>query len=196
MSDSVVSIVGTISPFEGMRFAGAIRRRVFGRWGIAWFALVALVAAVAMAAALVITRLKFKDELIVPAIWVGYAVLVVASVLACNRIAAIATVRAWSARGVPPELSITYSVDAEGLRMSSETGMSLVRWAALNEVALEGDYWLLFGSCTAYFLPRRLFGTPVQERAFLAALSEGLEPAARERSSKLYSFLSSPASTR
>ena len=194
MSDSVVSVVGTISPFEGMRFARAIRRRVYGRWRFAWVALVALVVAVAVVAATATARLEVEDDLVRLAIWVGYMILLVILVVAFNRIAANATVRAWSVRGVPQELAVTYSVDAEGLRTAAETGTSLVRWPALNEVALEGDYWLLFGPAMVYFLPRRLLGSSAQERAFLAALAEHLEPAARERSRKLYSFLSSPAS--
>ena len=196
MSDSVVSVVGTISPFEGMRFARAVNRRVYGRWQFAWLALVAVAVAVALVASNVILHLEIEDEWIVLAIWVGYVILAVVSIRAFNRIAAKATVRAWSARGVPQELAVTYSIDAEGLRMTSATGMWSVRWPALNEVALEGDSWLLFGWGMVYFLPRRLFGSAAEERAFLAALAERLEPAARERSQRFYGFLSSPGPAR
>lgn len=69
-------------------------------------------------------------------------------------------------------------------------GPWVVRWPFINEIMFTGDYWLLFSAVTGFGVPRDAFGSEAEERAFVSALLDHLEPAARARSSKAEKLLS------
>ena len=90
--------------------------------------------------------------------------------------------RAWLARGVPTEIDYTFSILPEGLQLTSEVGVGMIRWPFINEIMLFRDHWLLIAAGYGFGIPRQSFPSEAEERTFLATLLDHLEPSARTRS--------------
>jgi hypothetical protein len=90
----------------------------------------------------------------------------------------------WLARGVPAEITSTYSIRPEGLHVETGVATTLIRWPFINEIMLVDGYWLLISAVLALPIARTCFRSAAEESAFLEALLRHLEPSARVRSRK------------
>lgn len=96
----------------------------------------------------------------------------------------------WHARGVPAEITATYSVRPEGLQVESEVATTLIRWRFINEVMLVDGHWLLISAVFGIEISRTCFRSDAEEHAFLSALFGHLEPSAQARSWKAEKVIS------
>jgi len=190
MADEAPAVSGTLGVFEGLRFGAAIRRRILGSARYAVFVLVAAIAALAFASTQIDLALADDGPFGFLADVAPYLVAFVACAYVYWRFIMSRWRRNWLARGLPAELAVSYTVAPDGLHIASALSLTIVFWPALSEVGLEKDYWLVFGGgAMAYFLPRRFFASPADERAFLAAVLGRLSPPARARSRDVAAFL-------
>jgi hypothetical protein len=195
MGDDVATVAGKVGFFEAQRLRRPLIRQILGGWRFAWGGLLMLFVVVGMVAGFSQSRLPVDDDLANAALWIGSMATVVACVFGLNRFIVNKLRQSWYARGIPAEVGITYSIAPDGLRMGSETGKTVIHWPYLSEIVLVGNYWMLVAAGMGIALPRRLFATPVEERAFLSGILAHMSPAARVRSQKADTFLSSPGTT-
>jgi len=195
MADDVVTVAGRIGFFEAQRLRRPLTRQVLGLWRFAWAGLLLSFVVIGMVAGFLQSRIPMDDDLAIAALWIGAMAAVVVCVLGLNRFIVNKFKQSWYARGIPPEVGIAYSIAPDGLRIESETGKTVIHWPYLSEIVLAGNYWMLVAAGMAIALPRRLFATLAEERAFLSGLLARMSQAARARSQEVDNFLSSPRST-
>lgn len=183
-----MEVSGRVGTFEGERLRGSIIRHILGKWryiGLAICVVIGLILGFYLSR---ILRLAGDDRLALDWFVAGVVTTVVAgfAILAfmANRMR-----KGWRDRGAPMEVDVSYAVTTDGFVMISELSTIVARWQFISEVALSRDCWMIFGVGMAYFLPRRLFHSPVEEKAFVSALLDGLQPAARARSGVSEKFL-------
>lgn len=159
----------------------AVRRRVVGRWRL--LPLVGLPVFVILSVLVTVIVAQIPSD--------GPARLGVAFVMALAGAACVRAIvrffakkveQAWLARGVPPEIDLTFSIHPEGLEATSDIGVSMCRWTAINEVMLFRGHWVLVAAGYGFGIPRHSFASEADERTFMTALFDRLEPAARARS--------------
>lgn len=182
MTSATTSVTTTVGAFESPRFLKTIRRRIMGRWRILVVAVAPLVVAVLIAISTVVVMETPPDyRLAVGAICM---VLSLGSGAAIIRFVSRRMQREWLARGVPAEVSSTYSVLPEGLQVESQVATTVIRWPFINELMLVDDHWLLVSVVFWLVIPRTCFHSAAEEREFLEVFLQHLEPAARARSRK------------
>lgn len=96
----------------------------------------------------------------------------------------------WLARGVPAEITCTYSIRPDGLHIESQVAATLIRWPFINEIMLVDGRWLLFSAVCGIEIWRTFFRSGAEERAFLLALFCYLVPLAQARSHKAEKVIS------
>lgn len=184
MTEDIVSVTSRIGAFESLQLIRPVRRRIMGRWRIllvaAWPIFIVLIVLT-----IVLTMMISGDD--VPLRIVLLGALTAASV-ACfvgiNRIVTRKMQQEWLERGVPAEAAYTFSVLPEGLQVTSEIGSAVIRWPFINEVMLVDGRLLLFSTVTAIGISRESFESEVEEQAFVRAVLQHLDVAARTRSRK------------
>jgi len=189
MADVVADVSGTIGSFEGMRFGNRVHRRLLG-WRrflpFAWLLLIVLLLVAWQVAALPLFADDRLNEIAYLALIAGLFI----SFPATHRRFLISVMRRkWQERGLTEQLEITYALTSEGLKIASPQRLILEYWRSLTEVARHREYWLIYGAGSVYFLPRRLFSSSAQERAFLSALLDRLDAPARQRSRAAAAFV-------
>jgi len=97
----------------------------------------------------------------------------------------------WYARGVPRQQPISFAVKTDGLHISSDLARSIAYWPSFNELAVNGEYWVLLHGGFGVYVPRRFFTSPSDERAFVFAVFQHLSLEARARSREAEKVLSS-----
>jgi hypothetical protein len=182
VTDEAISVTTTVGAFESPRFLKTIRRRIMGRWRILVVVVAPVVVAVLIAISIVAVmemppdyRLAAMAVFLVPSLGSGAAIV---------RFVTRRMRREWLARGVPAEISNTFSVLPEGLQVESQVATTLIRWPFINELMLVDGHWLLISVVFALVIPRTCFPSDAEEHAFLEAFVGHLEPAARARSIK------------
>lgn len=175
--------------FPSPLIENAVRRRVVGRWRL--LLLVGLPVFVILSVVVTVIIAQIPSD--------GAARMGVAFVLALGSAACIRAIvrffvskmqQAWLARGVPPEIDLTFSIHPAGLQATSYVGVSLLRWAFINEVMLFRGHWLLIAAGYGFGIPRHAFASEADERTFMTALFDHLEPSARARSQTAEKLLS------
>jgi hypothetical protein len=182
MNGTNTTVAGTAELVDIPPAARAINRRVYGMWRFAGLLLIPLTLCVLILLVL-LTAMADSVELKY-AFAVGCVVAAIFCASRIDRIRARALRRRWTRRGVPTSYSISYSVTPCGLRVTSEFGDGWIYWRAVNELAVEGDYWIFIGPMNAYHLPRHFFGNPVLEETFVTSALDHMKPDARERSTE------------
>jgi hypothetical protein len=122
-------------------------------------------------------------------------VLATVAVACCKAITRYVTKKmrqAWLVRGVPAEIDFTFSILPEGLQVTSDVGVAMIRWPFINEVMPVRGHWLLVTTGNGFGFPRQSFPSEAEEQAFLATLLGHLEPSARARSRKAEKVLGRP----
>ncbi len=128
------SVTARMGTFPSLWIESAVRRRVVGRWRL--LLLVGLPVFMILSVLVTVIVAQIPSD--------GPARLAVAFVLALGTVACFRAIlrffvkemeQAWLARGVSPEIDLTFSIQPEGLQATSEVGVSMVRWAFINEGA-------------------------------------------------------------
>lgn len=99
--------------------------------------------------------------------------------------------RALGSRGLTSPVPVYFELTPEGI--TTRTGRSETRapWSAVSDLLKAGPYWVaIIESCPAY-LPRRLFATPADEKAFVSEMLERMTPDAKSRSTDAVRFAAS-----
>ena len=90
--------------------------------------------------------------------------------------------RSWDARGVPPQLGVTFRIDEDAFRVLSARVDLIARWPAVTELYRSPDGWLITSDISSLYVPLSAFATPEDERTFVRQVLERMPPQARERS--------------
>lgn len=174
--------------FPSPLIENAIRRRVVGRWRLLLLVGIPVFAILFVLITVIVAQIPSD----------GAARMVVAFVMALVGAACVRAIvrfstkkmqQAWLARGVPPEMDFTFAIQPEGLQASSEVGASTIRWASINEVMLFRAHWVLITAGHGFGIPRHSFAAEADERTFMTALFDHLEPSARARSQQAEKLL-------
>ena len=75
------------------------------------------------------------------------------------------------ARRAKTEIDYTFSVLPEGLQLTSEVGIGMIRWPFINEIMLFRDHWLLIAAGYGFGIPRQSFPSEAEERDVLGDTS-------------------------
>lgn len=183
-----------LDSFAGRRYSDrAIRRRVYGLWRFIWLWLILAYAGLVAALFELVDALGLSlrgDG------WMIGAACYIVPILCVDGLRRIANRVAdsrWYARGVPRQVEVEYTIEDEGLHISSPTDRSIILWSAFNEVVLDKDYWVLIGPGAGYYLPRLLFADLSEESEFVSEILKRLDPAAQARSGSAYKALAALA---
>lgn len=96
--------------------------------------------------------------------------------------------REFARLGIPLEIEGLYEVLPDGLRLTTERIQIFPRWAAIDTIEPVRHGWALSADQLTFLLPSASFAEEGEERAFLAAIVERLDDAARERSGAAVRF--------
>jgi hypothetical protein len=174
--------------FTSPRFENAVQRRVVGRWQLPLILGLPVLGIVCGLAITVVAQIA-SDGLVRMAVAVVLVTVAIACIQAILRSLTKKKNQAWLARGVPSEIDYTFSILPEGLQLTSEVGLGMIRWPFINEIVLFDDHWLLIAAGYGFGIPRQSFSSEAEERTFLAALLDHLEPSARARSRNIEKLL-------
>lgn len=94
-----------------------------------------------------------------------------------------------AARGGPVDTPVTFRIEEDALILEQPHALVRVGWPGVSEVLALKAYWVFVVSGMGYCLPRRFFVDAAAERAFIRAVLQRMEPAARERSPKAAAFV-------
>ena len=189
MEAEVPKVSGVIGTFESRRVLPAIALRVVGLWRFAWIALLMLFVFSIGLAVSVMEHVDSRVDGAKGAALIGCVVVGLLSVLGLYRLLQNKIDRCWYVRGVPPQIAISFAAEADGLHISSDFNRLVVFWTGFSEVSLEDSYWVLLNAGYAHYVPRRLFASPADERAFFSTVLDKLTPQARARSERAAKLL-------
>lgn len=85
-------------------------------------------------------------------------------------------------RGTPLLLPTTVEITPDALLWRSGGAETSFSWSSVSEVNRVGPYWVVIAQATLVYIPQRFFADKQAEAAFVDALIDRLEPAARARS--------------
>lgn len=99
--------------------------------------------------------------------------------------------KALATRGLVDPVPNRFSLSDEGL--ISVTGRVETRapWAAVSEVFPVGPYWVALVDAWPLYMPKRFFGSPTDEKAFIGRMLEHMSPEAKARSADAVRFVAS-----
>lgn len=182
------SVTASIGTFTSPRFESAVRGRVEGRWPLLLLAGVPVFSILCGLAIAVVAQIP-SDGAVRMAVAVVLATPAVACCHAILRLRVRKMRQSWLARGVPAKIDFTYSVLPEGLQVTSEVGIAIIRWPFISEVMPVQGHWLLIAPGYGFGIPRQSFPAEAEEQRFLMTLLDHLEPSARTRSRKAATML-------
>jgi hypothetical protein len=181
--EAAPSITARIGTFTSPSFASAVRCPVVGRWLLLLLVGVPALSMLCVLVIVVVAQIP-SDGRIRMAVAVVLATVAVACCEAITRFLTKKMRQAWFVRGVAAEIDFTFSILPEGLQVTSDVGVAMIRWPFINEVMPVRGHWLMVTPGNGFGLPRRSFPSEAEERTFLMALLDHLEPSARTRSRK------------
>jgi len=110
----------------------------------------------------------------------------IASIWLSIRLARAMTVRNFRrnllVRGIPNPIATAFEVTPQALICRSDCMEYRADWRVVTDVLMAGPYWVALAQAHPLMLPRRFFVDEAAERAFIRAILQHLEPAARARS--------------
>ncbi len=184
------SVTAKIRTFTAPSFESAVRCRVVGRWLLLLLVGVPVFSILCVPVIVVVAQIP-SDGRVRMAVAVALATVMVACSKAISRFFTRKMHQAWLVRGVPAEIAFTFSILPEGLQVTSDVGVAMIRWPFINEVMPVRGHWLLVTTGNGFGFPRQSFPSEAEERMFLATLLDHLEPSARTRSRKAEKVLAS-----
>ncbi len=99
--------------------------------------------------------------------------------------------RRLAQHGTSGRLHATYDITPSAVVYSIGGVVKSARWEVVSELFRVKGWWVMMAQGEAYYLPRRAFDTPAQEREFISSTFDLMGSAARERSSDAASLLAS-----
>jgi hypothetical protein len=189
MAGEIATVSGQVDFFEGWRFRRAMTRLILGRrmafWAEVVTGLLLSLPVGTVFSAIILTKAGAALSI---GILLSLAV-AMAGIFGFSRYIAGKMKRSLYARGIPAEVELSFSVEADGLHVASQTGKAVIFWPYLCEVDRVGNHWLLMGGGFSYPLPRRFFAKSFQEQIFVGAILARLQPLARAHSRDAEKFL-------
>lgn len=106
-----------------------------------------------------------------------------------NRLVASRYERDRIIRKVPESVPATYTVDAEGLHLTTPRGDWLTRWGAVSSLRSAAEGWLAVCDLGNLYIPRRGFADARHERTFVEGVLEHLNDDGRQASTAARDWL-------
>lgn len=134
-------------------------------------------------------------ERLLPPMWSGLLTLPLILVTAFGGIYGMTRMRLWrmrrtqAARGGVPLTPVSYRLEDDAFVVQQPRALTRVEWAGVSELMSLKKHWVFVVSGMGYCLPRRFFGAPADERAFIRAALGRMTPEARNRSAKAATFV-------
>ena len=191
MTDQTASVTARMGTFPSARLENAARRRVVGRWQLLLWGVLPLGVLCGLVITVVAQVSSDGPTRLGIALVLGTAG--VASIQAVVRLLLRKMRQPWPARGIPLEIDTTFSILPEGLQITSDVGVGMIRWRFISEVMPAHGHWLLVSVGYGFGIPRQSFSSRSEEHAFMTALLGHLEPAALTRSRKAEKLIASLA---
>lgn len=187
-------IEGGIAIGEGAAYAGRASARLNSH---PWPMIISLVATLAaMAAVMVVSAIlngvfDWQD-------WTYFVSLIVAAVVgimsgkrACRAFSLRVVRKALAVRGLVDPVPNRFEITPAGLHSVTGRVETRAPWIAVSDVFSVGPYWVLIVDAWPMYLPKRFFGSPVEEKAFLGTVLSHITPEARARSADAVRFANS-----
>lgn len=130
--------------------------------------------------------------------WAYFVTLMVAAVVgvvsgkrACRAFSLRVVRKALAVRGLIDPVPNRFEITPEGFLSVTGRVETRAPWIAVTDVFPAGPYWVVIVDAWPLYLPKRFFGSPVEEKAFLGTLLNRITPEAKARSADAVRFAAS-----
>jgi hypothetical protein len=182
----LIEASGVVHTGEASRIAAAVAKRQRGSSAIFYVVQIALMGGgvllglVFSALASVFGHLRTDQTWWWPFVGLGVGGFVYSSI--CRRM----VVRRFRSKMAEAGLAVDFrsfaAIGDEALEVEAHGVRRIVSWPAVTELFATADYWIFMIAMEPWFVPKRFFSSPVEEKAFVSAAVGRMSAEARARS--------------
>ena len=187
-----MKIQGDVIVGEAARFAGKAGARLNGHPRPVIIAnVVSLLCLVAIMGVWIVlqTVLKLPGILFLPVLIIAVIVSLIVAQKICRIYAVRFARKALAERGLVSPVPTRFEITPDAFVSANGRAETRAPWAAVSDLFPVGDYWFVMVEACSSCIPKRLFASPDEEKAFIAAMLEHMTPDARDRSDAAVRFV-------